>query len=330
MVGRVEVLLLSATASVLVTAAALVLLTPILSRFALDTPGDRSSHERATPRGGGAGVLLGTLAGVSLGQWLHGGGLEYPLLLAVTAAALVGFADDLFSLGSLPRLAIIAAVAAGLALSIDPAVTFVLTVVLVLVAFTNMFNFMDGIDALSALSAVLAAGWFLWMGWRLDQSQIVIWSVALAAAALAFLPWNWTPARMFLGDVGSYGIGFTIAAIAVLLWRAGASPLMCAAPVWIHLTDTTWTLTRRLLQGKPVTQPHREHVYQHLVGFGYRHLSVALVVAGLSGVACAITWALEDEPGLALMGCLLLSAGYLSLPRLMRPRQLPIENGLEA
>ncbi len=271
-------------------------------RAILDHPIARSSHAAATPRGGGLALVPILIAVWGAGALvLPGAAPEVAAILALTALlAALSWLDDLRGLAIAVRLvAQVAAVALGLwALPAEglvfqgllPPLLDALAAGLLWLWFLNLFNFMDGIDGLAGVETV-AIGMGLCLaalvaGWRLDAA---LYGLAAAAAALGFLHWNWPPARLFLGDVGSVPLGFALGWL--LLWAAveGLWATALILPLY-YLADATLTLCRRLLRGERVWLPHRDHFYQVAArGLG-SHLAVlwAVLFADLGLVGLAV------------------------------------------
>ena len=313
--------MLELSASFVVALVATGVAIPLLRRArVLDVPNHRSSHVDVTPRGGGVGVVAGVAAGVLLG----GSDRDIVVvLLGAAAAALVGLVDDLRGLGAMARLVaqfLLAAAVALLLLAGRDENPFLLVLggaaaVVWLVGCLNAFNFMDGINGISGLTALVAGGWYAWLGHDLSYDALQVAGLALAGAALGFLPWNAFRARVFLGDVGSYGLGFGIGGLALVALLAGASWLEALAPLAIYLADTAWTLVDRVRRGETWHEAHREHVYQRLVIAGWSHQATALLVAGLALLVCVLAgWAALP---VAAVGTLVVVAGYVALPRLV-------------
>ena len=259
-------------------------------RQIVDTPNHRSSHARATPRGGGIGLLAAALTAL-LAFALATSTLMPWLVLTAAAAglAIVSWRDDL---GHIPArwrlLAQAAAVAAGLAvLDGGPVLQGLVPDWLDLVAaglawvwFVNLTNFMDGIDGITGVEAASIGIGLALVGAPAAPALI------MAAAALGFLRWNWHPARLFMGDVGSVPLGYLLGALLLLLAKSGHWAPALILPAY-YLADATWTLGRRLLQGRRVWEAHREHFYQRAVQRGWSHGRVALAV-GLVNVGLAL------------------------------------------
>jgi Fuc2NAc and GlcNAc transferase len=271
-----------------------------LARGRLDVPNERSSHVVPTPRGGGlaiafvvlGGVLAGTLLGwvpVRVGVALLGGGLM---------VGIVGWLDDCYNLLARPRLLVHLAAAAWTlgwlggfprldvgAGTLALGIAGWLLAALGIVWAVNFYNFMDGIDGIAGGEAVAvgaAGGVLLLLAGAPDLAGI---SVLVAGASLGFLLWNWAPARIFMGDVGSGLLGYLFAALAVASENRGAVPML----VWVLLlgvfvVDATLTLARRALDREAVFNAHRKHAYQRAVQAGCSHARVSSVVLVLNAI----------------------------------------------
>ena len=282
-------------------------LLPLLRRAdMLDHPNPRSSHVVPTPRGGGI-ALTGTVLLLAAALILAGR-LPWRLLWVLAGGAglaLVSWLDDRRGLSPVPRLlAQAVAVAAGsLALPTAP-VALLPFVALIWLWSINLFNFMDGIDGLAAGEAA-AIGAGLWLaavaGTGVDGAAALL-AGALTGAAIGFLLWNWSPARLFMGDVGSVPLGYLLGFVLLGLGLRGHWRIALILPLYF-LADATLTLGRRLCRGEPVWQPHRRHFYQLAVQRGLGHAAVTgrvlaadLVLIG-AGIAAERGW---GAPALAL------------------------------
>ena len=312
--------------------------TPAVRRAALragmvDVPGPRSSHARATPRGGGLalavalGVTVLVLPAAGLGR------TEAAVAAACGAAfALLGLSDDRFSLPAGGRLlaqaagAVVLVAATGglerlplpapLDLPLGPLGG--AAAALWVVAVANFYNFLDGIDGLAALQGLITAAGVALAAW---DPFAAVCAAALCGGCAAFLPFNWPPARIFLGDVGSLLLGFAFAALP-LLAPASDRPravFFVAVSLWLFLSDATLTLGRRLVRGARWTEPHREHLYQRLVRAGASHRQVTTVLGAGAAVLTAAAMAAwrAGAPGelAALAVALSFTAGEWALVR---------------
>ena len=265
----------------------------LLRRGILDHPNERSNHTAAKPRGGGIGMLI-----ILLPLWtviaLFGRAdatLDWIVGLAALGLGAISWVDDLRRVGPLPRLAAqIAAVAIGLAVLPGAVFQDLLPLPLDRVLsgflwlwFINLFNFMDGIDGISGVEAAALGGGLFVVGLiGAGLATPLQWqALTLAATALGFLAWNWQPARIFLGDVGSVPLGYLLG---WLLLNAAVAGLWAAAlilPLY-YLADSGLTLLRRLLKGENIGKAHSQHFYQLAVRRGRSHAQVALSVAGVN------------------------------------------------
>jgi len=263
----------------------------------LDVPNQRSSHEVATPSGGGLGIVIVFLAAVSLmaAQAQIEGDAVIAFLLGGGLIAGIGFIDDhshvsakwrfmvqilavslaVYLLGGLPVLQL-GSSALELGLAGDVAL------VVLIVWFTNAFNFMDGIDGIAASEAICIAGGAAILNYATNDPSVVLLGV-LASASLGFLVWNWAPAKIFMGDVGSAFLGFTLIAIAIYTSRAGNVPIwswLILAGVFI--IDATITLVVRIWNRENWLSAHRSHAYQRASRHYKSHAIVTAVVIAIN------------------------------------------------
>ncbi len=165
---------------------------------------------------------------------------------------------------------------------------------------TNLYNFMDGSDGLAGGMALFGFGFYAAAAWLAGDPALLAISATVSAAAAGFLWFNFPPARIFMGDVGSVPIGFMAGAVGLAGWANGAwapwFPVLVFSP---FIVDATVTLLRRALRGERVWRAHREHYYQRMVqlGLGHRNtallwyaLMVAVGVAGLSALGKAMAF----------------------------------------
>lgn len=264
--------------------------TRAIRRGILDVPNARSSHTIPTPRGGGLAIAATCLVGlVALavadqvsGRLLGAFGIGGMLV------ALVGYLDDTRGMGRRVRLFahFIAAASLLLFLSREPAADFTIgllplwasAVVLALGVMwsINLFNFMDGIDGLAASQALFvttaAAALAAW-----TQPWLML-AVVTAAASFGFLLWNWPPARIFMGDVGSGFLGFWLGALAVTMHAHDVLPIWTFVILHsVFIADATATLLCRMYLRQRWRDPHRTHAYQQLAVRWRSHLPVTML-----------------------------------------------------
>ncbi|MGA8248661.1 MAG: glycosyltransferase family 4 protein [Nocardioides sp.] len=312
------------------TAVVMVPLRAVLRRHrVVDVPNARSSHAAVTPRGGGVALLVGVAVGVASAIVVRPPESASPDPSVVSAVAVgvvlfgvLGLVDDLSDVDARVRLAVQALLATGVATTVAVADSSPWAVGLVavagsiwLVSYVNAFNFMDGINAISAVSTLLAACWFAGLAARASDPVVYAASWALAGASVGFLPWNAPRSRIFLGDVGSYGVGALIGSLALLTALREGNVWPALAPLAIYLVDTGGTLVRRALRGDRLLEAHRSHVYQRLLDLGLSHPAVTGLVALAGLLICLATLVLPTA--LAVLFAVLTGALYLALPRLL-------------
>ena len=274
----------------------LLVLIPQLSMQLLDQPNSRSSHCQPTPRGGGvAFVVLGSASsGIALLNGQDSAVASLPLLAA--PLAVVGLFDDRLNLPASWRYGV-QLLTAVLMLVVSPLVQefglavaygsllFLPVLAFLMIAVTaviNFTNFMDGLDglvagcmavAIAALAFSLNASWPLW---------------SLVGSLFGFLHWNWSPAKVFMGDVGSTFLGAVFAGLLLQSpsWQAAFGYLLVATPL---LGDACLCVFRRFLSGQRVFEAHRLHLFQRLHQAGWPHARVSLTyIAATALLAVAL------------------------------------------
>jgi UDP-N-acetylmuramyl pentapeptide phosphotransferase/UDP-N-acetylglucosamine-1-phosphate transferase len=163
--------------------------------------------------------------------------------------------------------------------------------------FINLFNFMDGIDGLSGGSAAAMGFGLMLVSLRYGPSELDAFRGAMiAATCVGFLYWNWQPAKVFLGDIGSIPLGYLLGYALVHLAMNGGQAMALIIPLY-YLSDATITLVRRAFRRERVWQAHREHFYQRAVQLGRSHARTAktaivtqLALAIFALMACLWGW----------------------------------------
>jgi UDP-N-acetylmuramyl pentapeptide phosphotransferase/UDP-N-acetylglucosamine-1-phosphate transferase len=271
-------------------------LLPKLCGRLLDQPNARSSHSQPTPRGGGLAFVLVAAAASAIGWFsavfsgqpsLPGSHLAMVSLpLLALPLAVVGFLDDSYNLSSGLRYGVQLATALLLIL-VSPLPLPWLGLPLLLIASTaviNFTNFMDGLDGLVAGCMAVAIGTLA----IALAAPLPVW--ALVGALLGFLLWNWSPAKVFMGDVGSTFLGALFAGLVLqaTTWPEALGLLLVATPL---LGDAFLCVPRRLLAGQRVFQAHRLHLFQRLHQAGWPHARVSSLYIGATAVlALALLW----------------------------------------
>jgi UDP-N-acetylmuramyl pentapeptide phosphotransferase/UDP-N-acetylglucosamine-1-phosphate transferase len=307
-------------AAVAATAIVIMLVRPLLARYALARPNARSSHTKPTPQGGGiavvAAMLLLTALAVAANPALGRTALTElaPLFAAMILLALVGAFDDIRPIAVVPRLllqciAVLAVIAVlPTELRLVPWSPLWLERILLVVAglwFVNLVNFMDGIDWMTVAELVPVSGALVILGLMgaLPPTATLL-AFALLGAMLGFAPFNRPVAGLFLGDVGSLPLGLVTGWLLVQLAGAGHLAAALLLPLY-YLADATLTLLRRLLRGEPVMQAHRTHFYQRARerGFSVMHVVGRVFALNLALAALAIATATINSMPAGALAC---------------------------
>ena len=280
-------------------------------RLAIDKPNARSLHASPTPRAGGLVMIPAALL-VSL---LSMQAASLMLALAASLCA-VSFIDDRWGLPIVLRLASHALVAILLCRSLQPSLSpWAFGLAVIALAWTiNLYNFMDGTDGLAGGMTLFG---FAVFGWTLLDTMPGMANLAfcLAAAAAGFLVFNFSPARVFMGDSGSVPLGFLAGGIGLTGWLQQAWPIWFPVLVFSpFVADASATLLKRMLCRERFWQAHRDHYYQRLVRMGWSHCRLALaeyaLMAACGGSALAL---LHADFGLQMLGLSLWVAAYSGL-----------------
>lgn len=270
----------------------------ILARryHALDIPNERSSHELPTPRGGGLAISVIVLL-TALALSVFGGFNLWSYLVTGALIAFIGWRDDRESLPAQQRflaqgiatLIILFTIGywqtiefSGVGILSLGWLGFLLTLMWI-VGLTNAYNFMDGIDGIAGGVACVGG-----LGWALlsTNETVILMGIAIAAASLGFLAYNWSPARIFMGDVGSTLLGFTFAVFSLLT----AAPVIGVLILWPFIFDAVLTFLLRLAHHENVFAAHRSHLYQRLIKLGYSHAQVASLYIALTVIGVGFGW----------------------------------------
>jgi UDP-GlcNAc:undecaprenyl-phosphate/decaprenyl-phosphate GlcNAc-1-phosphate transferase len=271
----------------------------------LDHPNERSSHSIPMPRGGGLAIVFLVL-GISL--WVANQvEINRSVIYVVlgTILALVGWRDDIFSLSPNYRfvvqglVAIISILAMGyfkivripLLGEINLGTFGIVITFLWIIGMINAYNFMDGIDGMAGGVALVAG-----LGWMILSSNVdnpfVFWvALSIAATSLGFLAHNWSPAKIFMGDVASTFLGYSFAVLPLLSAdQSGDALTIGTLLMWTVIMDTFVTFLRRLVKRENVFSGHRSHLFQQLVLGGYRHETISTLYIFLTFLAGLLTY----------------------------------------
>jgi UDP-N-acetylmuramyl pentapeptide phosphotransferase/UDP-N-acetylglucosamine-1-phosphate transferase len=290
------------------------LIVPLVRRAGLrwgltDQPDPRKQHTKPMVRLGGVGIVAGFVLALLL-IWALGGFLQLPqqdaLIWTTLAGCLcffvIGLADDLFALPPLPRLVLQLAVAMavwsqGVRIgTIDlpiplfgstsgsiplPDGLSLLATVIWLVGITNAINWLDGLDGLAAGVSGIAAVGLLSVSYSLNQPAPGLLAAALAGSCLGFLRHNFNPARIFMGDGGSYFLGFALAAISIIGPAKGLTSVSLLLPLLIlslPLADMSAVIMGRVSEGHSPFYPDRRHLHHRLLRVGFSHRRTVVLI----------------------------------------------------
>jgi Fuc2NAc and GlcNAc transferase len=306
----------------------------------LDIPNERSSHKNPTPRGGGLAIAVTSLGGIIIAAMLKW--IDWNLAIALAGGgamiATVGFVDDHKSLSALTRFAV-QFFSAGWALfwlgglptlsignaTLELGLLGTMLGIVGIVWAINLYNFVDGIDGLAAGEAITTGtiGGLILLG--MGYPGLAMVSFLIAAASAGFLPLNWAPAKLFMGDVGSGMLGYLFAVLAIASENARAVPLL----IWVLLLgafvfDATVTLCRRIARGEKWYHAHHSHAYQRMVQAGKSHATVSatvLVINLVLAILAVVAWLRPTFFLIAIAaGAVLLSIIYIAVEH-VRPMQ---------
>src|SRR3989338_106779 len=270
----------------------------------LDKPNQRSSHHIPTPRGGGLAFVFLLYAVISVLWLTHF--IPFTVFLSLLGGipiAVVGYCDDMFGVSSQWRAWVhFFSALWGVAwlggapflnfgeITFHSPILFFIFATFITVWFINLYNFMDGIDGLAGMEAVfvsVVAGRILMIN-GFDGVAFICFALTLSVSG--FLFFNWPPAKIFMGDVGSGFLGFIFAE---LMWITNNHHQL-SFPVWwillsVFIIDASYTLIYRMIQKKNWRSAHREHAYQRLTKSGLTHKKVMLSILGVNLLVCLPT-----------------------------------------
>lgn len=257
------------------------------NKMIIDVPNERSSHTIPTPRGGGLAIISVWFLMLTYLFFYDNLNKElYLTLLTGILIAIISLIDDIYTIKSLPRL-LIQIITAIIVIYITDGIKFIdlgfytienpyflkLISFVGIIWFVNLFNFIDGIDGYVSLGTILIA---LGLYYFSKENVILLFAITI----FGFLPWNWQKAKIFMGDIGSTVLGFTI--VVFLIYLNNKSELnilyglMLTSVFWF---DTTFTITKRLINKENIGKPHKKHAYQRFVRHGFSHQKVSLFAA---------------------------------------------------
>ena len=273
------------------------LITDFVRRFSiknklLDIPNDRSSHDIPKPKGGGISIvliILGTVAVLSFFGMIKPD-ISMSMLVGLSIVAVVGLIDDYKDLSILVR-TIFYFIAAVFSIYLIGGITSIsisdyyfdlnhigfFLGVLFLVWTTNLYNFMDGTDGFAAIQTICVSLFCGFLFYFSGNHALSVIMFCLVSATIGFLYWNWAPAKIFMGDVGSCSIGFFFGLLSIYTAKEEIIPIS----IWLILLapfigDATFTLIKRMINKEKWYEAHNSHAFQKLFQLGLSHGQLAL------------------------------------------------------
>jgi len=313
----------------IVSLAVCMIMTPVIIRFAtkrglMDKPEGHKSHDKPVPQLGGTAIVSGVIAAVFVSFPFLPNEIRPDEIYAVLGISLgaslsfiIGLFDDLFGLKPLRKFTFQACVAAGTIL-FGVKIGFIsgfmsdylylsapLTVILTIIWITglmNAINLIDGLDGLASGLTAIAALAFMILGIVQGQVAAALLAAAVLGASLGFIPFNWHPAKIFLGDAGSLLMGYMLATISILGPFKTTTLLTVALPVLIlalPIFDTSWAMLRRKLAGRKISEADNGHIHHQLARRGLGHRGTVLVmysIAIILAVVAVVVGILKQPP----------------------------------
>lgn len=309
MLQSIIMIFLAAFAIALVVTPAAIKVAPKIG--AVDIPkDDRRMHNKIMPRFGGIAIYLGSIGSMLL---LLPSATDDRMLgigIGATLMLLIGIVDDIRGLSAKVKLAgqilaacILFAYSVRISFIGDPfgpglivlpmALSLIITVVWV-VGITNTINLIDGLDGLAAGVSFIATLTIAYVAFIHQRYEITMAFMALAGSCLGFLPYNFHPAKIFMGDGGSLYLGFMIASISVMSPMKSAAAIATILPIFalaLPIFDTAFAILRRLINKRPIMEADKGHLHHLIlaVGMGQKRTVLTLYcISGIMGVAAIL------------------------------------------
>jgi UDP-GlcNAc:undecaprenyl-phosphate GlcNAc-1-phosphate transferase len=306
-------------------------LIPVCRRYAshiglIDEPGEmRRVHLEAIPRSGGIAIVLGAL--IATAVWLPTYQHYLPFIGCICVIAFFGLLDDLtelpssikfvgqliaafwfiYAYGGVTQLPFSPLDSASTALCLFLSFLFLLGI-------TNAVNLSDGLDGLAAGNSLLSLGLLAVFAAQLGEVGYLILALTTTGGLLGFLRFNTHPASIFMGDTGSQFIGFTAAALTILLMQNESLPVSPMLPVLIFglpILDTLSVMGVRLVRGRPIFQADRSHLHHQFLKMGFQHYQVVAILYSLQAVVVGFAYALRYESDALILAAYLAFCGVV-------------------
>ena len=314
---------------------------------AIDKPDQRKVHNQTMPRLGGLAIFLAFMIVTLISSW--GNAAFYGILAGGLIVFLVGMLDDMYQLSPWVKL-LGQCLAAAVAMYFGVIVHFVTNpfdgllalgylslplTFLWIVGVTNAINLIDGLDGLAGGVSAIAAATMGIVSLLHGQSAVAITAFILVAAIAGFLPYNFHPARTFMGDGGSNFLGFVLACLAIMGTAKSAALISLFVPIvilGIPIFDTFFAIIRRIYKRAPIFMPDKDHLHHRLMALGMSHRRSVLIIYGISAFfgGVAVTLSFITSPKASLLLALLLLAIVIGADRIGMFTGQPPQLGTQA
>ena len=280
-----------------------VIINILIRNFAIknnlfDIPNNRSSHQTPKPKGGGISIVLPLILTVTILFFCQmiDTKIAVSMIIGLTLVGITGLIDDYKSLSALFRVGVYI-FSAGLSLHIIGGLDSIsinrhsyylgnagyYLSILFLVWLTNLYNFMDGTDGFAAIQTICVSIFCCFLLYFSNNFIFLIIMLCLVSTTIGFLYWNWAPAKIFMGDVGSCTIGFFFGLLAVYTQNKS----IISIGVWVILLspfigDATFTLISRILNNEKWYSAHNSHAYQKLYQLGLSHAQLGFALLAIN------------------------------------------------
>ena len=321
------------------------LLTPLTIKIApkiggVDVPkDDRRVHDRPIPRVGGIAIFIGVNASILI--LMNNSMRTYGMLLGGTVIFVIALLDDLHNLQPVAKLAgqITGALIVFFTgtrieflnifyagrISFGFLLALILTVVW-LVGITNAINLIDGMDGLAAGVVAIASLCIAYVAYIHGTYYQCIPLLAVAGAALGFLPWNFYPAKTFMGDCGSQYLGFMIACFSIMGLVKSATIVALIIPLLVlglPMIDTTYAIFRRMVRGQGIMQADKEHIHHNMLRTGMGQRRSVILMYGICAIMGTAAVLLSRELYVESIGLFLISVGFIYIVITERNHMVP-------
>lgn len=279
-----------------------IITTPLVKKIAIrinavDKPNERKIHENLMPRMGGLAIIMGVCVGLLILQ--PQSNYLPAIILGALVIIIVGILDDKYTLSPFLKLIgqlVAATIVVSNGLLIEKITlpfsgpiyfelwSYPITIIWI-VGITNAINLIDGLDGLAVGVSTIALSSILVMAFMHQQVLVVMLCVIVIGSSLGFIPYNFYPAKIFMGDTGALFLGFFISVVSMLGLFKNVTLFSFVIPIIIlaiPIFDTFFAIIRRLLNRQSIAAPDKQHLHYRLIGLGFSHRATVLLIYGIS------------------------------------------------